>query len=569
VRRWSTWLGRALGGLRRSAAPRGARDGDQGDYPEWLRRHVAERRDRTPAGADPGLLSLITCLYDGSPAELFAETRDCVLGQHDGNFEWIILANGALPATLGGVVARAADDERVHLLSSPENLGIMRGLRVCLEAAVGAYVLPLDGDDLLTSDAVGVLRHALAVSGSPAFLYGDEDAWVDGEPRHPYLRPDWDPVLNLTSSYIWHPSVFRRDSALDLGVFTDVESEYCQDWDTVFRFARAGCEPVHISEILYHWRAHEGSSTHRADRVRGSLESQRHVLEEELRARPESRMFEIVESPLDRGLPEWWVRRRRDQVPRMSTILVDYADAAEGRDDAWQLPRGLDAAPIGRYPSTLYLKDLSALLGASDADVVLFMDASLTPLGGEWLREAFGLLDLFPRLVAVGGRVIDVSGSVRTGELLVAPGARLLCPDEGREREDPGYYAFALKPHLTDAVTGRLVFVRRAWLAECLTRLPGLATLSFLGGWLGALAAEGVGQIAYSPIIAATCRAGHACDETCTDDERAAFAAAWGSEGSLSRWETRLRAAELGERRPLLGQHSAYSAGGFPISYRP
>jgi hypothetical protein len=187
---------------------------------------------------------------------------------------------------------------------------------------------------------------------------------------------------------------------------------------------------------------------------------------------------------------------------------------------------------------------------------VLFIDASLSPLGDAWAWEAFGLLDLFPRLVAVGGRVVDPSGSVLTGELLVAPGARLACPDEGREHADPGYYAFSLKPHLTDAVSGRLVFVRRAWLAESLARLPEPATLSLLGGWLGVLAAAGDRQIAYSPIITATCPAGHACTETCTADERAAFATAWGGEAASGRWETRLRAADLGERRPLAAPHT-------------
>lgn len=545
---------RAVSG-RRAAAPGLSATPVEAEYAAWLSGRLAERSARPRPPAPAGLLSLITCVYAGSGVRLFAETRDSVLTQTEASFEWLILANGSLPAPLEQAVTVAAADPRVTLIRRPQNLGIMGGMRVCLEVASGDYVLPLDGDDLLTPDAVAVLAEALVAGGLPLFLYGDEDAWVEGEPRHPYLRPDWDPVLNLASSYVWHPAVFRRDEALRIGVFADSRSEYCQDWDTLFRFLRAGAEPVHLPEILYHWRAHEGSSTNRADRVQGSLDSQRHVLEVALAETSAAQHFEIAEFPLDRGLPEWWVRRRHVEPPAIDALLLadDPAGRAGGRahdDHGWSRAGAGPIRAVRRLPADITVSELAGHAGSADADIVLIADAALTPIGDDWAWEAAGLLELFPRVVAVGGRVLDESGVVQTGELLVGPDGELVCPDAGRAATDPGYYAFALKPRLTDAVDGRLMFVRREWLAEALRELPAQAKSRFLGVWLAAVARRRGGQIAYSPVVAASAPFGYEWTEMWPVEERAAFAAVWAATPASARWETRRRAALLGENRP-------------------
>src|SRR5204863_9179756 len=149
------------------------------------------------------------------------------------------------------------------------------GMRKCLEVAEGEYVIPFDADDVLVRDALETLSEEIANSAGPSFLYSDEDMLVDDLPTAPYLRPDWDPVLNLCTSYAFHLCAFRRHDALELGVYTDSAVEWCHDWDTITRFADSGHGPVHVSEILYHWRTHRASSTNRPRPYEGSLESQR------------------------------------------------------------------------------------------------------------------------------------------------------------------------------------------------------------------------------------------------------------------------------------------------------
>ena len=58
---------------------------------------------------------------------------------------------------------------------SRANLGIVGGMRACLERATGRYIAPLDPDDLLAPDTVRVVTHALRAAGYPPLAYTDED----------------------------------------------------------------------------------------------------------------------------------------------------------------------------------------------------------------------------------------------------------------------------------------------------------------------------------------------------------------------------------------------------------
>ncbi len=109
----------------------------------------------------------------------------------------------------------------VSLHHARTNLGITAGLRHCLERATGRYVLPVDADDYLYTDALRVITSCVRRAGYPPLLYTDEDKIINARTYQPYLKPDWDPVLFLNSAYIAHLGVIDRDKALALGAYTD------------------------------------------------------------------------------------------------------------------------------------------------------------------------------------------------------------------------------------------------------------------------------------------------------------------------------------------------------------
>src|SRR5262245_33506436 len=182
--------------------------------------------------------------------------------------QWIIFVNGPIPETLEALVTSLGRDQRVALVRNLDsagrpldNVGIIGGLRRAFEQASGEFIVPMDADDLLEPDALQVLAAAIAETKAD-LVYSDEDMVTEETCVSPFRRPDFDPVLNLETSYIWHACAFRRERAARLDVYLDRGTEYCHDWDTVMRFARDGASIAHVPHVLYHWRTHAASQSH-------------------------------------------------------------------------------------------------------------------------------------------------------------------------------------------------------------------------------------------------------------------------------------------------------------------
>ena len=78
-------------------------------------------------GADPGMLSFITPVWNTDP-QFLAELAESVFGQDSGpGWEWVILDNGSTNLETRSVLASIAKSPAVKLIRSEENLGIIAG----------------------------------------------------------------------------------------------------------------------------------------------------------------------------------------------------------------------------------------------------------------------------------------------------------------------------------------------------------------------------------------------------------------------------------------------------------
>jgi glycosyltransferase involved in cell wall biosynthesis len=118
----------------------------------------------------------------------------------------------------------------------------------------------LDHDDLLTPDALERVADTVGASSDIDYLYTDEDK-VDGDGNHydPFFKPDWSPERFRAQMYTAHLSVARRATALAVGGFR-AGFDGAQDYDLVLRVTERARRVAHIPEVLYHWRAHDGST---------------------------------------------------------------------------------------------------------------------------------------------------------------------------------------------------------------------------------------------------------------------------------------------------------------------
>lgn len=530
----------------------------------WLRLHIEARRPRLRTIARKGQFSLLTYVYERSPATLFSETADALRRQTCPDFEWVLLAQGTLPADLEQTVTRVSADRRVKLIRAETNLGIINGARKCLEAATGEYVIPLDGDDLLTPDALQVLAQAIADHGAPPFLYTDEDFFVGGRPQSPYLRPDWDPVLNLTGSYIWHLCAFRRDLALEVGVYSDCGSEFCQDWDTVCRFANAGFAPVHIPEVVYHWRAHDHSSTNTADPNRGSLASQRHIVDMQVQRQPNPELYDIQPFPIFRGAHEWWIERRRvrpapaefiyctnpsESPQAMVDGLVQRLDEARypfqkvhllGTGEISEVNRrqlierldqlavahsqpGVEGDAVRCWPAA-GIGGFGAIVPHLSDGMTVVCRSGLTPQGETWPWESLRMFEFHDDLALIAGRIINPDNIVIGGGEVFGYGGISGCVEYARPAGDPGPFALFLKQRTVSAVNSAFFVARADFLRHATVGVRAVASLEFLGAWLGLLAAEEGLRVAVSPLLAARAAPGLEVTPLAGAEEHAAFA---------------------------------------------
>jgi O-antigen biosynthesis protein len=462
------------------------------DYEAYRKKSLARRRRDGMYGQTPGLLSFVTTAYNTDPLFL-EELGDSVFLQDGGmHFEWLILDNGSTEESTRRALARLARHSCVRLERVESNLGIIGGMRYCLERASGRYILPLDSDDLIEPDCVHVLTRFIEDNEYPALLFTDEDKLDSGRFHTPYFKPDWDPVLFLHSCYIAHLCAIDRELAIQLGLYSDTSAEGCHDWDSFIRFMLAGKKPTHVPEVLYSWRIHTASTS-------GNIESKSYITASHRRTlqrfldRSGARNIELVNSPLFQYNVDWWFRRKRSHEQSIQTILIGAAgDTADAGPD-----------PKAIVPRRGSVADLADAVDGIDSDLVHLQWQGILPLDDEWRWDGMALLELFADAVMVGGMLHDGSAIV-DGPRVFGFGDGFDCPDRGRPLTDPGDGARMWKPHTVSAVSTAHCVVRTSFLKQCLGELRREAVaMDLLGPWLGAMAAEAGKRVVYSPFMRA------------------------------------------------------------------
>ena len=508
-------------------------------YTDWLSRRMIERETDYLNPATSVSFSILTTIYEKTDANLLQETAESLLHQRFQFHEWVILAHGPVSEDVNKLLIQLEQQSNIIVHRLPKNLGIMGGMKFCIERATGDYLVPMDADDLLTKDALQVVASVIVRSDRPAILYSDEDMLINGEFISPFLRPDWDPILNLAGSYIWHLCVFRRDIALQLQVYTDMDSNWCHDWDTIFRFSSAGYIPLHIPEVLYHWRHHSASSTNRVNPDSGSMKSTRHMLEWKISIQKNPEFYVVEPFPIFRGTQEWHIKRCPFQGIRMDIIIVvrnledcvrtiqsvlknttypfgsiilclpnDYSEKCRAKFEIELInfinENGISIDKINiQFVSSNKVDGIKKAVSKATASLILFCSDEIEVESEDWSWEALKMMEFFDDLVMVGGRILKTNRIV-DGVGVFKESGQLLYSDIGQLASDSGYFSFSLKPHTVNTIPLDFFVAKREFLASNLMIIPDSVNLSKLHMWLGAAAIEQKLRVGFSPLLSAT-----------------------------------------------------------------
>lgn len=237
--------------------------GIDGRYHLWLSDH--ERRLEAARASDVSqlpsqpLMSIVVPLFR-TPLPYYRALMESILSQTYPHWE-LILVN-ASPADRQLVQAIASyEDGRIRVLELEENLGIAGNTNAGIRIARGSYISFVDHDDLLNPRALEMYVRAINEHPNADLLYCDEDNFHEdlADAYSPLLKPDFNLDLLYSHNYVVHMLTVSREALSCVELAPD-ETNGAQDYDLTLKISEVSRSIVHIPYILYHWRAHPGST---------------------------------------------------------------------------------------------------------------------------------------------------------------------------------------------------------------------------------------------------------------------------------------------------------------------
>ncbi len=210
----------------------------------------------------PPRVSVLMTTYSG--ARLIAESIDSVLAQSFADFELLVVDDASTDDT--ALVLAGYADPRLRILHNDRNLGVVGARNRGFAEARGAYVAPIDHDDiwLPTRLAEGVAR----LDADPAtVLVGTRICYlIDGrripEPMQAAISPlllHW--MLFMDCPLTYSTLLFRRAAAQRPdGTLMRPDLSYADDYDLLLRMALLGRVAV-LDSVLTLYRVHAGNTT--------------------------------------------------------------------------------------------------------------------------------------------------------------------------------------------------------------------------------------------------------------------------------------------------------------------
>jgi O-antigen biosynthesis protein len=242
---------------------------DVRDYKEWVRRYdtldaaAAERlKNEVAAMSGPPLVSVIMPTYNAN-LDWLGQAIESVQKQLYTRWELCIADDASTDPQVRPYLEKlVATDDRIKVVFRDTNGHISAATNSALALASGDWITFLDHDDLLPSHALLYMVKAMGRHPDAQLLYSDEDKIDDHGKRYdPYFKTDWNLDLFYSHNLVTHLAFYRSDLMREVGGLRDAYAG-AQDYDLVLRVIERiqPAQIVHVPFILYHWRAHAGST---------------------------------------------------------------------------------------------------------------------------------------------------------------------------------------------------------------------------------------------------------------------------------------------------------------------
>jgi glycosyltransferase involved in cell wall biosynthesis len=226
--------------------------------------------------------SIVTPVYN-PPIGVLTAAIDSVLAQSYADWELILVDDCSPdPKVRETLRSYAVRDARIKVVERETNGHIVKASNDGIAAATGEFIVLLDHDDLLAKHALRRNAEQIAQWEDVDYLYSDEDKIDDaGRFYDRFEKPTWSPERLRSQNYCSHLSVLRTSLVRQVGGFRE-GFDGSQDYDLILRVTERARRIVHIPEVLYHWRAIQGSAAADAGAKPYAVEAGRRAVEEHL-----------------------------------------------------------------------------------------------------------------------------------------------------------------------------------------------------------------------------------------------------------------------------------------------
>ncbi len=452
-------------------------------YRPWLRR-IHDARPPAPV-IDGPKISVVVPTLNPVPGTFAAMLRSLNAQTYE-NWEAVICDDGSRSGDSMAILARAADEPRVHLVRHAVNRGVAAATNTALEAAQGDIICFLDHDDMLAPDGLASVAEAFHTRPDLILAYTDEDKLdVFGRRCDPYFKPDFDRALLYRRNYINHLTAIRTEVVRDMGGLRE-NLDGAQDYDLVLRvFERAGAKRImHVPRIAYHWRTSQGAKGFSQARKAEAMEARRLALAQHLDrigqagSEVEGGDEMKVSWPVPHGQAISVIIPTRDRIETLARCVADLRSSAEEMDlqivivdnnsveqrsrDWFAQAAALPDMTIVHAPGPF---NFSALinLGArhATADTLLILNNDVYGGRPGWLRAMAGEA-LRPWAGAVGAKLLYPDGRLQHGGVVLGMGGSAGHYMKGGREHEAGPSSHLRLTRTVSAVTGACLMIRRA-----------------------------------------------------------------------------------------------------------
>lgn len=227
------------------------------------------------------LVSIALTTFNG--AKYLERQLESILAQDYPNFEIVISDDGSTDTTWRILERYASCDERIHLLPTRKNVGVIQNFARCFSACHGDLISPCDQDDVWHStktrrlvdamgDALLVYCNSRLVDGEgrpTGCTLADTLNMIEGNDPRPFI---------FSNSVLGHAMIFRKHILQGCGALTKVP----HDWWLAFVATNLGYI-TYVDEVLVDYRRHGTSITYAAANKKTAEQRKRFLVEDALR----------------------------------------------------------------------------------------------------------------------------------------------------------------------------------------------------------------------------------------------------------------------------------------------